>query len=108
MESEQERLDPYEGPDDADHAAEEEGGIEVRDPSFSEAQAEALAGSLLWRIGHAFEDGPVTVRVGFASAAALFAELPRLRAASDQEVEAALASGDVQVEWVGPRGGVRP
>lgn len=66
-------------------------------------QVDVLASSLLWRIGRAFEDGPVTVRVGLASAAPLFAELPRLRAATDQEVEAAVASGDVQVEWVGPR-----
>ena len=107
MESEHERLDPAEAPDDADDALEADGDDE-HDPSLSETQAEALAGALLWRIGHAFEDGPVTVRVGFASAAPLFAELPRLRAASDQEVEAALASGDVEVEWVGPRGGVRP
>ncbi len=69
----------------------------------SDEHLEQLAGSLLWRIGRAFEDGPVTVRVGLASAAPLFAELPRLRAATDQEVEAAVRSGDVQVEWVGPR-----
>lgn len=69
----------------------------------SDDDLEHLAGALLWRIGRAFEDGPITVRVGLASAAPLFAELPRLRAASDQEVEAAVRSGDVQVEWVGPR-----
>ncbi len=69
----------------------------------SAAQVEALASSLLWRIGRAFEDGPLTVRVGFASAAPLFADLPRLRPASDHEVEAALQSGDVSVEWVGAR-----
>ena len=69
----------------------------------SDEQLEHLAGSLLWRIGRAVDDGPVTVRVGLASAAPLFAELPRLRAATDQEVEAAVRSGDVQVEWVGPR-----
>ena len=63
----------------------------------------SLASSLLWRIGRAYEDGPVTVRVGLASAAPLFAELPRLRAATDQEVETALAEGEVRVEWVGPR-----
>ena len=70
----------------------------------SAAQVDALAASLLWRIGRAYDDGPVTVRVGFASAAPLFAELPRLRPASDQEVEAALQSGDVSIEWVGSRG----
>ncbi|TVR91878.1 MAG: DUF3248 domain-containing protein [Trueperaceae bacterium] len=74
---------------------------------LAEAQAESLAGALLWRIGRAFEDGPVTVRVGLASSAPLFADLPRLRAATDQEVEAAIHEGDVQVEWVGPRLGGR-
>lgn len=76
----------------------------VPDTSVSRAaQVDALAGTLLWRIGRAYDDGPVTVRVGYASAAPLFAELPRLRPASDQEVEAALHSGDVSVEWVGAR-----
>ncbi len=70
----------------------------------SQEQLDALASSLLWRIGRAFDDGPVTVRLGLASAAPLFADLSRLRPASDQEVEAALQSGDVSVEWVGPRG----
>ena len=70
---------------------------------MADAQVDSLAGSLLWRIGRAFEDGPITVRVGLASAAPLFAELPRLRTASDQEIEAAIHEGDVQVEWVGPR-----
>lgn len=74
---------------------------------MAEAQVDTLAGSLLWRIGRAFEDGPVTVRVGLASAAPLFADLPRLRAATDQEVEAAIQEGDVHVEWVGPRLGGR-
>jgi hypothetical protein len=73
----------------------------------SPAQLEALAGALLWRIGRAYDDGPLTVRLGFASAAPLFAELPRLRPASDLEVEIALQSGDVTVEWVGPRGTAR-
>jgi hypothetical protein len=70
-------------------------------------QLDALASSLLWRIGRAYDDGPVTVRVGFASAAPLFAALPRLRPASDLEVEAALRAGDLSVEWVGARGAGR-
>lgn len=106
MESELERVERAEAPDGVDDPDTVDGD-ESADPGLSDAQAEALAGALLWRIGHAYEDGPVTIRVGFASAAPLFAELPRLRAASDQEVEAALASGDVRVEWVGPRGGAR-
>lgn len=71
--------------------------------SDADERLASLASSLLWRIGRAYEDGPVTVRVGLASAAPLFAEMPRLRAATDQEVETALAEGDVRVEWVGPR-----
>lgn len=87
---------------DADAPAESEPRPSTPDGGDPE-RLEALASSLLWRIGRAHDDGPVTIRVGLASAAPLFAELPRLRAASDQEVEAALASGDVAVEWVGPR-----
>ncbi len=63
-----------------------------------------LASSLLWRIGRAAEDGPVTVRVGFATSAALFGELPRLRNAGEDELVAAVDAGEVRVEWVGPRG----
>ena len=87
----------------SDHESLGEGVPDGQERAASDEHLEHLAGSLLWRIGRAFEDGPVTVRVGLASAAPLFAELPRLRAATDQEVEAAVRSGDVQVEWVGPR-----
>lgn len=62
-----------------------------------------LASNLLWRIGRASEDGPVTVRVGLASSAPLFNELPRLRSATDAEVEAAVRESSLRVEWVGPR-----
>src|SRR5690606_3057363 len=61
-----------------------------------------LASNLLWRIGRASDDGPVTVRVGLASSAALFGELPRLRSATDAEVEAAVRDSSLRVEWVGP------
>jgi hypothetical protein len=67
-----------------------------------------LAGALLWRIGRAADDGPVTVRVGFATSAAAFADLPRLRSASDEELAAAVAAGEVRLEWVGPRGRIAP
>lgn len=89
----------------ADEASGAHGDAVDRAGSDGAAHLDMLASSLLWRIGRAYDDGPVTVRVGLASAAPLFAELPRLRAASDQEVEAALASGDVAIEWVGPRVG---
>jgi hypothetical protein len=91
---------------DVDHDLTGHGGDAVEPAGSDRAEhLDALASSLLWRIGRAYDDGPVTVRVGLASAAPLFAELPRLRAASDQEVEAAVASGDVAIEWVGPRVG---
>ncbi len=64
---------------------------------------EDLAGALLWRMGRAADDGPVTVRVGFATSAALFAELPRLRNATEEELGAAIEADELRVEWVGPR-----
>jgi len=63
-----------------------------------------LAGSLLWRIGRLADDGPVTVRVGFATSAAAFGELPRLRNATDEELVFAVESDELRVEWIGPRG----
>lgn len=62
-----------------------------------------LASNLLWRIGRVSDDGPVTVRVGLASSADLFQTLPRLRSASDVEVEAAINEATLRVEWVGAR-----
>lgn len=67
------------------------------------ATLDALAGQLVWRIGRTSDDGPLTVRVGFAGATAAFAPLPRLRSAGDAEIQAALEAGEVRVEWVGPR-----
>lgn len=63
-----------------------------------------LAGSLLWRIGRLADDGPVTVRVGFATRAAAFGELPRLRNTTDEELVFAVESDELRVEWIGPRG----
>ena len=64
-------------------------------------QVEVLASQLLWRVGRNGDDGPVTVRLGYASSAALFAELPRLKSASDAELEEAAHAGALRVEWVG-------
>ena len=66
-------------------------------------QLEALAGGLLWRVGRNGDDGPVTVRVGFAGSAPLFADLPRLKNVTDGELEEAAGAGDLRVEWVGSR-----
>ncbi len=66
-------------------------------------QLAGLAGSLVWRIGRLSDDDPVTVRLGTTQALQQFADLPRLRSASDQELSEAVAKGDVRVEWVGPR-----
>jgi len=62
-----------------------------------------LASNLLWRIGRVSDDGPVTVRVGLASSADLFQTLPRLRSASDSELEAAISEATLEVEGVGDR-----
>jgi hypothetical protein len=64
---------------------------------------EQFAGSLLWRIGRLTDEDPVTVRVGFATSASAFADLPRLRNASDEELVAAVENNHLRVEWVGPR-----
>lgn len=62
-----------------------------------------LAGSLVWRIGRLSDDAPVTVRLGTAQGLQQFSELPRLRNATDQELEEAITDGSLKVEWVGPR-----
>lgn len=70
---------------------------------LDQEQFDSLAGSLVWRIGRQSDDTPVTVRLGTTAGLERFAELPRLRNATDQELEEALADGSLQVEWVGPR-----
>lgn len=72
---------------------------------LSQETVEALASQLVWRVGRVSDDAPVTVRVGFAGTASLFADLPRLRSATDAEIEEAVAQGNLRVEWVGHLGG---
>lgn len=79
-------------------------GDDVPEAGVDPARLDALAGLLVWRVGRASEDAPLTVRVGLASSAAAFAELPRLHNASDAELREALDAGHVRVEWVGARG----
>jgi hypothetical protein len=76
----------------------------ISEHGLDEEKVESLASQLLWRVGRISDEAPVTVRVGFASNASLFAELPRLRSASDAEIEAAIAEGSLRVEWVGSSG----
>ncbi|GGJ80071.1 hypothetical protein GCM10008939_24970 [Deinococcus aquiradiocola] len=64
------------------------------------ATLEALGGQLVWRIGKDDASDDVIVRLGFASATPRFAHLPRLRSATDQELQAALESGHISIEWV--------
>lgn len=64
---------------------------------------DALASQLVWRVGKVADEGPVTVRVGFATSASLFAELPKLRSASDAEIEQSVQEQTLRVEWVGHR-----
>lgn len=84
--------------------APEPGSDDAPAEALDDAQLEALAGQLVWRIGRASDDAPLTVRVGLASSAPAFAELPRLRSASDAELRDAIDAGEVRVEWVGARG----
>jgi hypothetical protein len=88
--------DPSHEPFEGEPAGGDERGL-------SPALLDELAGNLLWRIGRVSDEGPVTVRVGLASSADLFQTLPRLRSASDGEVEAAINESTLKVEWVGAR-----
>ena len=73
----------------------------LEDSGLLESHLTSLAGSLLWRIGRVGDDGPVTVRVGLASDANMFSELPRMRNSSEAEILEAIEAKDFRVEWVG-------
>ena len=64
-------------------------------------QLDNLASSLVWRVGRLTEEAPLTIRIGLASSASLFNELPKLRTATDAEIEAAMKVKDFRVEWIG-------
>ncbi len=68
---------------------------------MSSQQLENLAGSLVWRVGRLTEEAPLTIRIGLASSVSLFNELPKLRTATDAEVEAAMKGKEFRVEWIG-------
>ncbi len=67
---------------------------------IDEKSLDSLGQHLVWRIGKVSDDGPIIVRMGFATSAALFNDLPKLKNASDSELAAAVRNGDVRVEWV--------
>ncbi|HLU83020.1 MAG TPA: DUF3248 domain-containing protein [Trueperaceae bacterium] len=96
-ESDAPETDPLESP-----STERESGLTV-ETAVPVGLLDELASNLLWRIGRVSDDGPVTVRVGLASSADLFQTLPRLRSASDSELEAAISEATLEVEWVGVR-----
>lgn len=68
---------------------------------FSSQQLETLAGSLVWRVGRLTNEAPLTIRIGLASSVSLFNDLPKLRTATDAEVDAAIKTKDFRIEWVG-------
>ena len=68
---------------------------------LSDKTLTGLAANLVWRVGRAADDAPVTVRVGLATNVGLFSELPKLRSASEAEIQEAIAEDNVRVEWVG-------
>lgn len=73
----------------------------LKEHSVKASDLDAFASQLIWRIGRLTEDGPVTVRIGLASSVASFADLPRLKTATDAELEQAAREGNLRVEWVG-------
>lgn len=112
-----ERSDPRKGVPDEDPAPEDRAPEDpVPEHRAAEASASAggeapdpemldtLAAQLIWRIGRTADDAPLTVRVGLVGSTPAFAEMPRLRNASDAEIQEALEAGELRVEWVGPRG----
>jgi hypothetical protein len=61
---------------------------------------ERLGEYLIWKIGKDEQEEVLVVRTGMVSASGRFAQLPRLRSASDQDVERLMQEGRVRVEWV--------
>ena len=69
--------------------------------SLEDATLENLASQLLWRVGRTVDDGPIVVRIGYATNAKRFAEMPRLKSVTDTELEEAMVERSFHVEWVG-------
>jgi len=96
--------------DDAQHDAPSTDPVHVGAEVTAEASMvapetiDALAGQLVWRIGRLSDEAPITVRVGLPSAAGAFADLPRLRTATEAELKEAIDTGNVKVEWIAAKG----
>ena len=73
----------------------------LAETGLDDATVESLGGSLVWRVGRLDDEAPVTVRIGLATQVHLFGELPKLRSASEAELQEALDEQNVRVEWVG-------
>jgi len=65
-----------------------------------ENQLEQLASHLVWKMGRDEETDEVVVRVGFASSTPSFAARGRLKAVSDEELQEALSTQHVRVQWM--------
>lgn len=61
---------------------------------------EGLSNQLVWKMGKEEGSERVVVRVGYASATGSFAELPRLRSATDAEFSDAAKHNELVVEWI--------
>lgn len=59
-----------------------------------------LARALVWRIGKDEDDDRIIVRVGMASALPRFAACSRLRYVSDFELQKAIESNTINIEWI--------
>ncbi len=73
----------------------------MQDLDIDPKQFEQFASSLVWRVGRLSDESPVTIRVGLASSVPLFNDLPKLRNATEAEIEIAINEADYRVEWVG-------
>lgn len=73
----------------------------VTEQGLSNDVLNTLSSQFLWRMGQNTDKQTVIIRVGLAGSAALFSDLPKLKGASDLEIEAAIKTGDFLVEWVG-------
>ncbi|AFZ66629.1 DUF3248 domain-containing protein [Deinococcus peraridilitoris] len=87
-------------PDPSIAAADDAAGLSgVPEHALSD-QLEQLGGHLVWRVGKHEASDDVVVRLGYASSTPRFAHLPRLRSASDSELQDALERGAIMIEWV--------